>query len=933
MKRVTVAKGSRRATDGRRVAGFLAARSIRLHRKAWTAVFAALALTSLMLGAFGTAVTSVALGHAAVERYAATAAVIAGDQRTRHTSMPWGSEPRTETAALTERVRVPRSALPRIEAVPGVRAAVADDAFPVELGKGPAVGTGAEAASDEARPTYGHPWSAAALAPFTLRAGRAPSGPGDVVLDGGTAARLGVRVGDAVRVRASGVPETYRVSGIAAPEGQDAAPVGEDGAPEGRGGSSEGRAGAPDGQAPGEGLAHQEAVFFSDQRARHLAGHPDTVDAIGVLAAPGVSDDELYPRLRAALDGDRPVRSVAAEHRSEEDNTTLRVLTGNGRGEPEFLEATPGRSDLLEVLGSLIGVVVMVAGLVVASTVAQATRQRARDLALLRAVGATPRQVRSMVGRESVRVAAVAALCGALGAVPGYWLLAGVLRGGGAVPDGLVLPSPVWMFAAPVVTAALTVLVARLAAAATARRAASVSPARAMGEANEAPGRPGRGRTVTGLVLLTLGISASGTAALQSGQLAAMAASSAVLVLVIACAVLGPWIARGGVHVLSRLTRRRGGAGGYLAAAAARADVHGLAAAITPIVLVVAFIGVQLSAGATAERHATAQSGQALRAPLTVSASGPGIPEEALHRIRAVPGVAMASGVLRSTVVLADKEAGDPRLERLPVLATDPAALPRTLDPGAVTGDLRALRADTVAVGRDRAQSLDLKVGSRVRLRYGDGVEATLKVAAVYERAQALGDFLFAPGALAPHMAVPRPVQTLIALQPGADVGGVRDAVKRVIADVAPGAEVVAHPAAGHLRDGARDERQGLGQVVTVLAVGVIGGYTVIAVLSTLSLIMVGRRPELVLLRTVGAGRRQLRRMLCAEATTVILTGLLVGTVTALLPLTAFAVAVIGAPPWMPLAQVCAVVGVVAVTGLAGYLLPVRAVLRGRGQA
>ncbi|UNO44068.1 ABC transporter permease [Streptomyces sp. MST-110588] len=874
---------------------------MRLHRKAWAAVFAALVLTSLMLAGFGLTLLSAAIGHAHVERYAATAAVVTGDQSTDYTAKPWGSEPKHTSAALTERVRVPRTALKRIEAVPGVKAAIADDAFPVALaGKGRGAVLGPDGDSGPS-PVYGHSWDAAALAPFTLRSGRAPAAPDQVVLDGDLAARAGVRVGDTIRAQALDAPATYRVSGIAAPQGKgDTA-----------------------------GLGHQGAVFFSEQRARELAGHPGTTDAIGVLADPGADAAELHDALRTALDGEHPVRSATAEHRFDQDNTSLRVLTGQARGEPEFLTAAPSRWSLMALMGQVCAIVVMIAVLVVSSTVAQAIHQRAREMALLRAVGATPRQLRATVSREINVVATAAALVGAVGAVPVFILLIHLLRSRGAVPIGLELPMPVWIFAAPLVTAGLTLLVARISAALSAGRIAKVRPAQAMGEAQSEPERPGRGRFVTGMVLLLAGIAAGGTAVLQFGEMAAMAAGTAAMTLVISCALLGPWIARGSMRVLGGAARRIGGAGGYLAAAACRANSRRLGAAITPIILVVAFVGVQLSAGATMDRQGGKQAGLSMRAELAAVTDGPGIPDEAVRRIAKVPGVATASGVLHSTVVLARKEAGEPKLDRLPVMALDHSALPATIDPDVIKGDLKNLGRGTVAVGKDRARSLDLDIGSKVTVRYGDGANITLKVAAVYDRALALGDFLFDPRELAPHLAAPLNTRVLISLAPGADPARVKDAAQRQLADAALGAKIVDQPKGEHLQT----EDRGVGEVITVVAVGVIGGFTVIAVLSTLTLIMIGRRQEVTLLRLVGAGRRQLRWMLRIEAATVILVGLVVGTAVALVPLTALSVALTGSVPYIPPTEAGVTVLVVVLTACAGYLLPLRSVLRKRHPA
>ncbi|MEU3544171.1 ABC transporter permease [Streptomyces paromomycinus] len=888
----------------RRTARFLAARSLKLHRRAWAAVFAVLVLTSLVLGGFALATLSTVAGHARVERYAGAAAVVTGDQTTRYTAKMLGDEAQSTSAELTERVRVPRSVLPRIAAVPGVRAAVADDAFPVAVSVRP-TGTRTSTPTSTSTPTatpapvYGHPWQAAALAPFTLREGRAPAGPRQVVLDGDLAAHAGVHVGDKITVQSLGAPAMYEVSGIAAPKGQG----------------------------DRTGLGHQGAVFFTDQHARQLAGHPGSADAIGVLAEPGVSDEQIHAGVRAALGGTDPARSVTAGQRYEEDDTGLRVLTGDSRGEPEFLDAAPSRWGLLQLLVSVCTLVVMIAVLVVAGTVAQAVHQRAREMALLRAVGATPKQLRATVSREVRTVAVVAAVIGAIGAVPVFGLLLRLLRSRDAVPAGLELPSPWWLYAVPLLTAGLTVLVAWLAGTLACRRTATVRPAQAMGEAQSEPERPGRGRTVAGLVMLFLGVASAGTAVLQFGEVAAMAASTAAMTLVIGCALLGPWIARGALQVLGAPVRRFGGAGGYLAAAAAQANARRLGAAITPIVLMVAFVTVQLSGGATLDRQGGRQGVDAVRADLAVTTGGPGITQQSVDRIGRVPGVAAASGVLHSTVVLARKELGDPRLERLPVLAVDPAALPRVLDPGVVEGDTAKLGRGTVAVGKDRARSLGLGIGSVVTLRYGDGANVSLRVAAVYERSLALGDFLFATEELAPHMSAPLHSRVLLGLDVPA--GQVQAAVQRVLADSAPGARVSPAPA-GEQR---QSEDRGVGEVITMVAVSVIGGFTVIAVLSTLTLIMIGRRQEIQLLRLVGAGRRQIRRMLRIEAAVVGLAGLVVGVVVALVPLVALSLPLTGALPYLPPAQAGVIVGVVAVTVAAGVLLPMRPALSKRHSA
>ncbi|MER7043829.1 ABC transporter permease [Streptomyces jumonjinensis] len=823
----------------------LSARFLRAHRTAWAAVFTAVALTSALLGASALTIGSAALGHAGTERYAAADVVVAGDQSTRHTMEQLGGGTETAHAALTERVRLPERTAAVLRAVPGVRDAIADEVFPVRVERG---GGGAPG-----RTADGRPWAAARLAPHELTAGRAPRGAGEVVVGAG----LGTRVGGRMLVRAGdGGVRAYRVTGTAT------------------------------------GPAH---LWFAAAEARRLAGRPGSVAAIGVLAEPGVSAAEAHSRVRRALDR-AGVRDVAA-------GRPVRAYTGEGRGAAEHLAAAAARRSTVEMFAAVSGTVLMISVLVIGSLVAQALRQRAPELALLRSVGATPRRIRAVVGREVIRVAAVAALLGAVAAIPAQLALRAWLRSRGVLPEGLVLPAPWWLFPATVLTAGLTVGVARL-----------VVPFARPGESGGAA-RPGNGRRITGLVLLVGGVGAAGGAMVQSGQAAAMAVSTAAVTMVVGCALLGPWIAAGALRVLGGPLRRAGGPAGRLAAAASTANAARFGAAITPLVLMTAFAGVQLSAGATVQRAGDLQAERAFRAGFAATGAD-------AARLGGVPGVAVATDVLRSTVVLAGSDLGTPRLERLPVLGVTPRGLTRTLDPGVTAGSLDALRGrGTVAVGEDRADALGIGPGSAVTLRMGDGAERRLKVAAVYRNALALGDFLFSRAELSRHMSSPLPSRVLISPERGADPAAVRTHIARLA-----GVRVDGSPPPERLTS--EDHRAGA--ALSLVAVASIGALTAVTVLTTLALITTGRRGEFALLRRVGAGRGQLRWMLRAEATAVTLTGLIVGAAVALVPLTAFSLTAADTLPYLPAPHLAAIAAATTLTAFAGVLLPARASLRAR---
>ncbi|WP_327243709.1 ABC transporter permease [Streptomyces sp. NBC_01320] len=849
--RIRKAETVRARSGGRRASAFLARRSLTAHRRAWAAVFAATAATAALIGAFALVLGSLLLAQPPVERYAGADAVVAGDQKVSYTAKPWGSEPRTTTAYLSERARLDRAVVAKAAAADGVATAVADDSVPLTLGGG----AGA----------VGRSWPSAVLTPYELTSGRAPRSADEVVVDRALAP-AGAEVGSTVKLQAEGAARPYTVSGVA-----EAGNRGE---------------GAP-------------AVFFTEARLTALAGHPGTVDAVGIVARDGVSSDALRDSLGDAL----PDRT--------DNGRGIRVLTGSARGEAEHLDALGGRGDLLALLGSIAGTVLMVALLVLSTTVSQAVHQRSGELALLRAVGATPRQLRSAVGREVSRVAGAAVVLGGAGAVP-----LGLLMRSLVTTDPLPLPAPLWLPLAAAVAAAVFVAgAARPVSLLAARSITGMRPAAALSAARAPePGEPGRLRTGAGMLLVVGGVGSAVAAMAQGGQAAAVAASGAATSLVIAVALLGPWIARAATRVLGAPLRRAGGVSGFLAAKSAAAHNRRLGAAITPIVLVVAFVCVQLTAGATLERAADRQAEAALRADLVVTAPA-GLPADAAAAVRRAPGVAAATGVLRSSVLLAHREMGDPKLDRYPVLGVTAGELSGTVAPGLASGDLAALTGrSTVAVGRDRADELGVGIGDRVRLRLGDGTETGLRVVAVYERAMGLGEFMLPREALTGHVLAARDARILVRSEAGSAAASVR----RAVAPYA-GAQVRAATADDVRIAPSSSEKD---EALIVIGVGVIGGFALLAVVSTLTLITVGRRREFRLLRLVGAGRSQVTRMLFLETGLVAVAGLTIGTAVAAVPLTAFAVSAAGTVPYLEPVRYGVLAGAVLMAAMAGVMIP-----------
>jgi putative ABC transport system permease protein len=583
--------------------------TVRARKGAFAGAFLALLLATTLVAACGILLETGVRARVPAERYAATSLVVAGSQRL---SPPDAEGSEADSLLLPERARIDAALADRIQRVDGVRAAVGEVSFPAHVvtASGAVLpGPPSPYASDDAPGgSWGHAWDSAALTPFELTEGQPPAGPDEVVLDAELTRRAGVQVGDEVTVQATAAPRAYRVVGVAA---------------------------APD----GDGLASQSALFFAAAEAERLAGHPGRVDAIGVLAEPGVDVGALRKRVAAALQG-----------------TGARVHAGEDSGLVEFLDVAEARELLIALAGSFGGTALMVALFVVASTFALLVQQRAREIALLRAVAATPRQVRRMICREA-QVVAVAA--GILGAIPSV-ALAGWLRGQfvdrGLLPETFTLQvSPL-----PVLTASAAGLgTAWLAAWVAARRASRIRPTEALGEAAVQPKRMGRGRLVAGLAVLVFSAGLLVLSTQLRGEAAAAGGAGVVVPLVTAAALLSPILARISARVLSGPLQLLSRTTGHLAVANTRANSRRLGAAITPLILAVGIGGVTLFQHTTLSHAAERQAREGMLADRVVVA-GTGLPRELAGAVRDLPGVAAATAVTQTSVAAQYTELGDP---------------------------------------------------------------------------------------------------------------------------------------------------------------------------------------------------------------------------------------------------------------------------------
>jgi putative ABC transport system permease protein len=659
-------------------------------------------------------------------------------------------------------------------------------------------------ALDETVPR-GHGWSSTTFGPYHLVAGRAPVGDTEAVVDGRLAGR------DRVRVATPAGIETFRVVGVTGPADTT-----------------------------------ELVVFFTDTVAARLAGR---VDAVVLLPQPGTGADALAESVRGA-------------------HPDLPVLTG-----PAVRLAEPDpRAWAYEEAGTLLG---MMAGIsafvtifVVAGTFALAVAQRRRELALLRLVGATPRQVRRMVVAEAALLGVAATLAGLALAAPVGHVMVALLRTLDVGPARLTLTfNPL----ALIVASLIGMVVALLGVWVASRRTRRVRPVEALRDAAVERRRMTASRWFIGVVFLGGGVALLWAMANTQGDGRLSIALLVGQVLVIGAAALAPVFVPGLVGLVVRPLLRLGDVTVEVARANLRSQARRTAGVAAPVLVMVGLAGSLITATSTLEASSASElDAQTTAEVVVVPTAGPGLTDAAVSSLRAPrSGVAGVAPVGRAHVHLVSP--GGIETITATVLPPRPEAT------GAVrytvrSGSMADLHGDAVAATVDMAGSRGWRVGDEVALHLDDGNPARLRLVAIVDGGISVPWLVLPADRVAGHTAAWSTPYALVALAPGADATGVARDLSAGLAGV--GATALPRRAwLATVRQGIHDDlRIGL-----VVILGMAGVYTAIAIVNTLVMAVRERIRDLAQVRLVGATRRQAHRMLLWEGGLVAAVGIGLG--------------------------------------------------------
>ncbi|MFJ4786141.1 FtsX-like permease family protein [Streptomyces sp. NPDC088794] len=772
--------------------------------------------------------------------------------------------------ALPERATVPTELVGRLAGLPGVTAAVGDIGFPAGLVD--AHGTVVPVADDPA--SAGHGWSSTKLLSRPRVEGRAPTGSGEIAVAAGT----GLRVGDRVEVIADGRPAApYRVSALV--------------------------------QAPGAG------VYFADETALRLSGRGSgnatgaadpragTVDLIGLRTKPG-TEEWVVSAVRNRLNGTT-------------EGTGLKVLTGADRGDAVAPGIGSARSLLVLLSTSLAGIVLLITGFVTAGALGVTIAGQRRDLALMRAVGATPRQIRRLAATQSSIVAAVAL-------VPGIglgYVLAGRFRT--LLTDHGVLPPelPLTVSALPALATLLLMGASvQISARCAAWRTSRMPATEAVAESRVEPRKASKARTSGGLVLILGAFTLSVTPLFARTAIGASTTSMAGILAAIGLALAGPALVKGMGDAMARRLRPRVAAPTWLAVANVRGYAQRLSGVVSPLAMVVVFVLTYALAQTTVMAATSDDTRTGTLAQFRVSAPGlGGLPAGTAQAVREVPGVRAAAAVGSTTVVVRYKEFGSaPTTDSATAQILSPGAA-GVIDLGVREGDPNRLTGATVAVSDEAARSFGAGVGDRVRLVLGDGTPVQARVVAVYDRGLGFGPLVLSRDLAAGHTSTDLDPSVLVRTDGSA---ATEHRLARLVA-ARPGLTLAP-------TDGVDTGQDTPPQVwINLAVVVVLLGYLLLSIANKLVAATSQRRGEIGALRLVGTTPRQVRAMMRREAAVIAATALAAGLVLSAVPLALLGQGFLGRPwPAGPVWLLPAIAATVVVTAFATVEFPTRRALR-----
>lgn len=714
------------------------------------------------------------------------------------------------------RGRIDQSLLGTVLATPGV-----DDADGQVQGFAQYVGADGDAIGNpgQGAPTLGFSWpEVEALNPFVLVDGERPRGPNQVAMDKKTADEEGYEVGDTVEVLTQQEPQEFTISGIT------------------RFGSADSPAGAT-------------VALFDLPTAQAIIAEPGKFDSISVVAAEGVSQEQLAEDLRAALPTDQSVE----------------VITGDELVE-ETQDAIADQLSFFTTFLLVFAVIAVIVGaFVIYNTFGILIAQRSRELALLRAVGASRRQVISSVLVEAGFVALVGSILGLIGGV----ILASVLRSG-LNALGFELPDGSLIIAARTIIIGLVLgfVVTTLAALFPALRASRIPPVAAMREVAHDVSGQSRVRVLAGLLITIVGGLLLARGLFVGGDNALLSVGIGAGLVFLGITVLGPILVGPFVGVIGWPIARFRGITGRLAQENTERNPKRTSSTAAALMIGVGLVGLIAIAAASV----TASINQAIDESFTgdfVVDSGSfgfgGLSPTLADDLNELPEVEVATGVRYGIARIGGFGEA--------LFAADPDTAFDIFDFGVVAGSTDGLDENGIAVYQERAERDGLAIGDPVPVQFAETGDQELQVAMIFDDNDLIGtQYLIGRAAYEANFADQFDLQVYVIQNPDVTTEQARAAIDGV-------AEGYANAEVQDIEEFKQAQTDQINQFVAVIYVLLMLAVVIalFGIGNTLALSIIERTRELGLLRAVGMTRRQLRTTVRWEAILTSVFGTLLG--------------------------------------------------------
>ncbi|KJK57095.1 ABC transporter permease [Saccharothrix sp. ST-888] len=648
---------------------------------------------------------------------------------------------------------------------------------------------------------------------YPLVDGHAPAGPKEVAIDRATADKGGYHVGDTIRIASNGPAMDAKLTGIVTTD---------------------------DPQITSGGTL----TLMDTASAQKLLLTPGQYSSISVLAKSGTSEPALLADVTKALPKGDNFHTETGQQLTDEQ--TKAIAAG-----------TDGMKTMLLVF-AIISLFVSI--FIIANTFTMLVAQRTKELALLRAVGASRSQVTKSVLVEALALGIGASVTG---------LLAGVGIGAGmqslihatsaGMPTGPLVIAPTTV----VVTLVVGVLVTVLSAVIPAVRASRIAPVAAMSSGDQPATQKslvvrnviGSVITVGGLGLVVMGAatkSSSGRVPVGFGVALAMIGIFVVL----------PLLSRPVIALVGPLMAKLAGTPGKLARRNAVRNPRRTAATAAALTIGLTLVTGLTVLGASITDMVDKAVTSSMKADYDITTATGGLTPELATAIGKAPGVAVASPV--------NKAYSEFNGHSHSVFGIDAAGFEQLVQPKMLSGSASALKQGQILVDDSMAKKENLAVGSTVKVSFPEH-EGTITVGGVYEGNAMISEVVMANTDLAKHDSATYLSDVLVK---GTD--GASPALKQSIKDATGNNPVVQVKT----KQDMRDEFNKIITFALNMMYGLLGMAVVIAVIgviNTLAMSVFERKREIGMLRAIGLDRRGIKRMVRLESVVISLFGAVIG--------------------------------------------------------